>query len=299
MYAYDVVLITEDRYEAPAHIDGYIANILADDAIVTKALETHGLRVIRRSWSNPDFNWSSARCAIFRTTWDYFHRFDEFKQWMKATSLQTRFINSLEIIQWNMDKHYLADLKANGVNIVASTFMERGSDVNLRELLHLHQVNKGIIKPTVSGTARHTYIVEESNLHETQSMLNDLLQQESMLFQPFQRNILHAGELSLVLINGTCTHAVRKTAKQGDFRVQDDFGGTVHEHSPTPEEVSFAESALAACRELPVYARVDMIRDNHDNLAIMELELIEPELWFRKNPEAAVPFARSIYQLLS
>ncbi len=90
------------------------------------------------------------------------------------------------------------------------------------------------------------------------------------------------------------THAVLKIAKPGDFRVQDDFGGSVHNYQANAEEIAFAEKAVAACHPTPFYARVDVIKDNNDQLAIIELELIEPELWFRLMPSAAQVLANSI-----
>jgi glutathione synthase/RimK-type ligase-like ATP-grasp enzyme len=88
-------------------------------------------------------------------------------------------------------------------------------------------------------------------------------------------------------------------AKPGDFRVQDDHGGTVHEYQPTQEQIALAERAVAACRPRPVYGRVDLIRDNDGRLAVMELELIEPELWLRFHPPAAEAFADGIVSFLA
>ena len=116
------------------------------------------------------------------------------------------------------------------------------------------------------------------------------------MVQPFQENIIKTGELSLIVMGGKYTHAVRKVAKQGDFRVQDDHGGVVLGYTPTEEEIQFAEKAVAACNERPLYARVDMIRDNANKLAIMELELIEPELFFRFYKPAADRLADVIAQ---
>ena len=115
-----------------------------------------------------------------------------------------------------------------------------------------------------------------------------------MLVQPFQDDILSIGEDTLMLFAGRFTHAVRKVAKPGDFRVQDDHDGTVHALQTMEEQVALAERAFAACRPLPLYGRVDMGRDNSRRLAIMELELIEPELWLRFHPPAAAHFADGV-----
>ena len=116
-----------------------------------------------------------------------------------------------------------------------------------------------------------------------------------MLFQEFQYEIQRKGEMSLIMINGQFTHAVLKKAKHGDFRVQDDFGGTVVDYVPNQEEIAFAEKAIAACPKETTYGRVDIFYDNESLLSIGELELIEPELWFRKHHAAADKLADAIF----
>jgi hypothetical protein len=117
-----------------------------------------------------------------------------------------------------------------------------------------------------------------------------------MLVQECQKQIATKGEISLVLVffgAGTYSHAVLKKPKQGDFRVQDDFGGTVQDHTATVEENAFAQRCLTACptADAICYARVDIFWDNQDQLCLAEMELIEPELWFRRNEQAANVFA--------
>ena len=114
------------------------------------------------------------------------------------------------------------------------------------------------------------------------------------MLQEFQHNIVEEGEISMMVFNGDFTHAVLKVAKQGDFRVQDDFGGSVHDFKPSEKEIEFAEKVVNAVPELPIYARVDIFKDNDGNWALAELEIFEPELWFRRNPQAAVVLAQTI-----
>lgn len=298
MHTRDVALITEDRYVAPVVIDAYIANILEDDAILTQALSNVGLSSIRVSWSDPQFDWSSVRCGLFRTTWDYFYHFDAFSSWLDVTEKKTQLINDPATIRWNMDKHYLLDLQQRGIPIVETCIQEKGSTVSLRTALQQNGITEGIIKPAVSGAARHTYRVNPDNVDALEPTWAKLLQNEAMLLQPFQEDIISSGEVSCMLMGGQFTHAVIKKAKSGDFRVQDDHGGTVHPYTPTAEEIQFAERAAAACATLPAYARVDFTRNTTDQPVIMELELIEPELWFRKYPPAAKALAQHIQTLL-
>lgn len=294
-----IVLVTEDRYVNPAHISPYIAQILEDDAILSDALAPYGYTVRRVSWSDPDFDWSTPRCLVFRTMWDYFHRFAEFTQWLNRIDTLTTCVNNIDMIRWNMDKHYLADLQRKGVQIVDTTFVEQGSSSSLQSLMASHACTEAIIKPAVSGAARNTYRIHQQNAQEMEALFTALVQAESMLFQPFQKHILTDGEVSCMLMGGKYTHAVLKKAKAGDFRVQDDFGGTVHDHTPTAEEIAFCEKAVSACTTLPAYARVDFTRDNRGQLALMELELIEPELWFRRSADSAQVFAQHLHTLIS
>lgn len=292
----EIALLTDRRYtamHAPKE-DWYLGNILQDDGLLQKALQERGISSIRVDWSNPDVDWARFRAAVFRTTWDYFDRFPEFMEWLHRASQQTRLINSLELVRWNLDKHYLADLQSRGICVVDSAYLETDSNQTVDDLLRVYGWNEAVIKPCVSGAARHTYRVNTENAQEVQQLIHPLLRHEAFLLQPFQQDIINTGEDTLMVINGQFTHAVRKIAKRGDFRVQDDHGGTVHRYEPTPEQVAFAELTIARCPQKPRYGRVDMIRNNQGHLAIMEVELIEPELWLRFHPPAAEVFADAI-----
>jgi len=118
------------------------------------------------------------------------------------------------------------------------------------------------------------------------------------MVQPFMNAIIERGEVTIVAMQGQPTHAVVKRAKPGDFRVQDDHGGTVHAHDPAPDELALAQAALAVHAPTPVYGRVDMVRDATGRPRIMELELVEPELWLRMHPPAADAFADGIVAAL-
>eukprot|EP00121_Abeoforma_whisleri_P005958 Awhi_evm1s5408 len=119
-----------------------------------------------------------------------------------------------------------------------------------------------------------------------------------MMLQPFQKQILTKGEISLILFGGKYSHSILKKVKAGDFRVQDDFGGTVHNHTASAAEIEYAESVISACTTMPLYARVDVIFDNDDQLSLLELEIIEPELWLRKIPIAVDRFADALLERL-
>ena len=293
----DIVILTDHRYVNPPSVNDSNRNVLYEDNLVLKALEKQGLKTIKLSWDDADYDWSNTKFALFRSTWDYFHRFDEFSNWLNKTSKQTKFLNSEDLIRWNLDKHYLIDLEKKGIHCAPTQFIEVKEQTTLEELYSKNDFIETVLKPVVSGTARHTYKLNKDNLLQHEPIFRDLISREAMMLQPFQYNIVDKGEISLVLIDGKYTHSVLKIAKPGDFRVQDDFGGTVQEYMPSKEEIDFAERAVNACHSKPIYARVDIFTDNDNHLALAELELIEPELWFRNNPFAADELAKTIKKL--
>ena len=301
MQSFDVALLTDRRYTARAAAEGdwYLRNILDDDRLLRTALTRRGLTSARVDWADPEVDWSRFRCAVFRTTWDYHERFAEFSAWLGRVDGATRLCNPGPTVRWNADKHYLADLAGRGVPVVPSRFLERGSTRTLAELLAETGWDEAVLKPCVSGGARHTYRVNRESAAEGQTPLTALLARESMIVQPFQADIARTGEDTLMVFGGRYSHAVRKVAKPGDFRVQDDHGGRASPYSPTGEQVELAERVAAACHPLPVYGRVDMVRDNDGRLAVMELELIEPELWLRYHPPAAEAFAAGVVAFLA
>ena len=198
-----------------------------------------------------------------------------------------------------MDKHYLNDLEKKGVHTIPTYFIEKGTLTTLKKIHKENNWGKTILKPCISGGSRHTYKLDHKNIEDHEIIFQKLILKEAMMLQPFQNSIVETGEISLIIINGVFTHAVLKKAKAGDFRVQDDWGGTVHPYIPTSKEIIFAENAVKACIEFPIYARVDITTDNDGKLAIVELELIEPELWFRNNIQAAYLLAKSIWDQIS
>lgn len=294
MHTYDVVLLTDSRYVNPSSPGEYVRNILNEDKIVRTALEKKNLKVARKDWADPDFDWSSTTAVLFRTTWDYFDRMDEFTQWMTNTSTKTNFINTANLINWNIDKHYLGTLGQKHIRTVPTRFIPRSSGLTLEELYRMTGWQSAVVKPTIGGAARHTHSITNENLHIISNKLKPLMEKEDFMLQPFQHSVPEKGEWSFIVFGDRYSHAVLKKAKEGDFRVQDDFGGTVHPHIATQKEIDFVLEVVAACPEEPAYARIDIIVDNDGSLAVSELELIEPELWFRHKPEAADLLAEEV-----
>ena len=298
MAFYDVTLLTDSRYVDPKLPGEYAQNILKEDQIVREALERKGLKVNRKDWADPEFDWGETNIILFRTNWDYFERYSEFREWVTHASTKTKFVNSIDLLNWNVDKHYLSNLADKKIRIRPTRFIPKGSSLSLEELHNFTGWTHSVVKPTIGGAARHTYDITQENLPIVSNKLVELMKNEDFMIQPFQNSVPVDGELSLMFFGDNFSHAVLKKAKNGDFRVQDDYGGTVHKHIASDKEIEFAYEVVKACPEKPAYARIDMIEDNDGELAVSELELIEPELWFRFRPEAADLLAEEVISRL-
>lgn len=294
----DITILTCKAYYNPQVITPYIQNILDEYHYLKNALEAKGLKVKRTYWDHPTYDWSNTKAVVFRTIWDYFERFDEFWPWLESIKEKTILINPFSLIKWNIDKHYLRDLAQKGIQIVPTHFVDKGNWQGLKEVCEINHWKNIVIKPAISGAAFHTYKILDAEISEKEELFKQLVTERDMLVQEYQETITTLGEASLMVFNGKYTHAILKKAKSGDFRVQDDFGGTVHPYYPSEKEIAFAEKVFAACNPMPAYGRADIIWDALGNIYLSELEIVEPELWVRNNPASANDFAEGIIQFL-
>lgn len=296
---YDITILTDSRYVKPKDLTAYIQNVLDEDRLVAEALERKGLKVYRCAWDDPEMNWENTSHVLFRSTWDYFDRYDEFSKWLDEVQKKTVLLNPKELIHWNVDKRYLKDLECKGVRIPATVFIDEGHQKKLSEIVEKIAWDEFILKPAISGAARHTYRFTKKEIGQYESIFQQLIANEAMLLQEYQKRITTDGEVSFMVFGGEYSHAILKKAKAGDFRVQDDFGGSIHHYEATNEEKDFAEAVVATCTPLPIYARVDAMWDNDGDLCVSEVELIEPELWFRMNDKAADKLATALMKKMA
>ena len=294
----DITLLTCRAYYKPDNVTPYIQNILLEQELLKSAFEAQGLKVDIAYWDNPTYEWQETKSVLFRTIWDYFERFNEFWEWLEQVKTKTRLINSYELIKWNIDKHYLKDISSWGIETVPTYFADKGCNMKLHEIAKRNQWKDLVIKPAISASAFKTYKILANEIQVNEKLFNSLVQERNMLVQPYFETITQLGEASLMVFDGKFTHAILKKAQPGDFRVQDDFGGTVHNYIPTKAEINFAEKVFETCKTKPVYGRVDIVWDNDKNFYLSELEIIEPELWIRNYPKCAERIAEAVDKIL-
>lgn len=256
----------------------------ADDRRLPPELARGGLTAVPVVWSDPAVDWASFAALVLRSTWDYHLRFEAFTGWLRRLrSAGAPLWNPPDTALWNADKRYLADLEAAGVPVVPTAWVEGGAAVP--DALRRRGWPEAVVKPTRSATAWRTLRVRAGD--DAPALGGPLM------VQPFLPAIASDGEWSLVFVDGAYSHAVRKRPAAGDFRVQEDFGGSTVA-APAPSSlVAAAERALAAVPGPWLYARVDGVRDGA-GLLLMELELLEPSLFLGHAPKAAARLARAI-----
>jgi hypothetical protein len=202
------------------------------------------------------------------------------------------FANAVPVLRWNTDKDYLLDMAEQGVAIVPTTETHRLCNDDLAAARAQYGVAELVVKPSISGGADGTYRLKPGD-----PIPFDVLERE-MLIQPLMRSIADEGEYSLFLFGGVLSHAILKRPAAGDFRVQEQFGGREVTVAAPQVAIMLAEAALAAAPSPPLYARVDMVRDDMGAFRLMELELIEPSLFLGHAGDGGAGFAAALKALL-
>ena len=237
-------------------------------------------------------DWSRWDVVVVRSPWDYQDAPAEFFGVLADIDRQTRLENPLTVMRWNLQKTYLRDLDAAGVPIVPTLWVGGLT----RDLLAdaVRQWGEVVAKPQVSANADGTFRLADDaeTWAEALSTLND----RPCMVQPFLRSVVEEGEWSVFAFGGGVSHAILKTPARGDFRVQEEHGGRIQSVEPTPELLALTRAALAAVPwpEPLLYARVDAVRLADGALAVIELELIEPSLYFPYGSGSAERFAAAL-----
>lgn len=278
----DVVIVTEKACLKENLELKYASIALEEDSALQEVFSQNGISHKRVAWEDQNFDWASAQIALIRSTWNYSDHLPEFIAWLEKVSQKTQLINSKDLMLWNMDKRYLLALEKQGIAI-PKTYVLKTQDAFDPYFWKDTFKNKGaVVKPLTSAGAKDTYHLKFPFNESEVLAVRSILKSRPMMVQPFISSIQERGEISLVFINGKFTHAKVKKPRPDDFRVQPYHGGTIKEYHPTQNEINFGLDVLSVCKnliELPLFARVDFCYGISNTILLMELELIEPQLW--------------------
>ena len=250
--------------------------------LVAAELEKRGVQARVVPWTDPGAG--DADVVVIRTTWDYTSRREEFVEWCERTAARAPVLNPPAVVRWNSHKGYLRELAAGGVPAVPTQVVSDARQADLEGAV--------VIKPAVSSGAFGAGRFAAGDRGARDHLLG-VLDHGDAIVQPYLPSVAAQGERSLIYLGGDLSHAVNKQPAAGDYRVQSHYGGKVTRHEPSRAEREAAGAALAYVREPLTYARVDLVRGDEGPMVI-ELELIEPELFLGLEPSAPARLAQLI-----
>jgi glutathione synthase/RimK-type ligase-like ATP-grasp enzyme len=256
------------------------------DAALVDALDERGVEVSQPRWDDPDVDWDGFDVAVVRTTWDYPQRRDEFLAWAADAGARTRLWNPADVLRWNTHKSYLLELEERGAPVVPTAWLARGDRVVLDDLLRSRGWERGVVKPAVGAGASGLARVERGD-PAAQDHLDHEVAAGDVMVQPYLGSVEHRGELSVVVVDGAVSHAVRKRPSGGEFRIQEEFGGRYEVVDLDADTTALARWIVEATGHDLLFARVDLIEDDLGQPQLVELEATEPDLYLRHVPAAA------------
>lgn len=253
-------------------------------------LKQRGIEITEMCWDNPNADWAAFDAVIIGTAWDYWDRHDLFLQTLDSINNSTKLFNSPKLVRWNSNKQYLKELAQSSAKLIPTQWIDEPSVPNIEAAFESLQSDDIVLKRQVGAGADGQHRLTRGETIPELKL--------PMMAQPFLPSIQTEGELSLIFIDGEFSHALIKRAIEGDYRIQSMYGGTEEATNPGDDDLAQARQVLEALDEMPLYARVDMLRADSGELYLMELELIEPYLYPIQGPNLGRLIAEAIERRL-
>lgn len=264
-------------------------------AAMREALATVGRDMELVQWDAEGIDWSCYEAAITAVTWDYAERPQQFLVRLVEIAEQTRLVNSLDVIRWNLNKTYLKELAERGAQLVPTHWVDKVTPQAADAAFAAFNTDRIVIKPVVGAGAWRQVLLRKG---EAWPDAADLPPAAAMI-QPFLPTIQTEGEYSFLFFNGQFSHAVVKRPQKDDYRIQMSFGGKAEPYMPSADDLADARDVLESVPEELFHARVDMVRAEDGSLLLMELEVIEPYLFIEDAPDFIATFAAGYDDLMT
>jgi len=270
------------------------ADFVIDDELAVLPLARRGIQVETIPWDRPGVDWRRYALVVIRSTWDYQHRAARFLAVLEDIEHQgVRLENGSDIVRWNMQKTYLRELAAKGIETVPTFWREGLGPGELVPLFEELRSPEGVIKPVLSGNAQGAWRLDAARARELAPEIEAYFAARPLMMQPFERGIAEEGEFSMIYFNGRHSHSILKVPRAGDFRVQEEHGAEIISIQPEPALLEAGNAAIAAIGQKLLYARADLVRSG-DTFRVLELELVEPSIYLRTDAGAAERFAAAV-----
>lgn len=258
---------------------------------VSAPLREAGLEVEARDWAEAS-DLAAFDLVLPLLVWGYPFAPE---QWARAVDRWegegVRLHNPAPVLRWNADKIYLERLAERGAPVVPTRHYAQLSPARLEEAALAFGTERLVAKPRISSSAWQT-------IRWSPGAPLDGGPQGAAMVQPYLPEIERSGEVSMIFLGGAFSHAISKRPQPGDFRVQPEFDGIIAAYRPDPSEHEAAERILAAVDEPLLYARIDLVRGLDGAPALIELELIEPDLYLGYEELAGKRFASAALELI-
>lgn len=265
-----------------------------DETLLLDTLAAAGVPAELVAWDDPDADWGSFGLAVIRSTWNYVTDLPAFLSWARRAAEVTTLVNPVDVVAWNTHKGYLRELADRGVPVVPTVHVDQGSDVGLAELLGERGWTDVVVKPAVGAGSTLTERITDPVTVESVAFWRRLVRDRDALVQPYLASVAQYGERSLIWIDGEFTHAVRKAPRlSGDDEAVSDALPIA------ADELALAEQVIADVDHDLLYARVDLIRDDHGRPLLAELELVEPSLFLTQHRPALDRLVAAVKRLSS
>lgn len=269
------------------------------------ALERLGVEARPAVWDDPSMDWGAARLVVVRSTWDYPRRRDEFVRWAWRVGALSRLANPADVIEWNTDKRYLAEVTAADVPVVETEFLgpearAGGRDLRLRTLADRYA--EFVVKPSVSAGSKDTGRFLASEVDDATGLVTRICGEgRTAMVQPYLGSVDEVGETGLVYFEGRFSHAFNKAALLAPGGETDHGLFALERIDPataTPQQRDLGARMLELVAErfgiVPLYARVDLLEAGDGSPVLLELELTEPSWFLVSDPDAADRAAAAI-----
>lgn len=260
------------------------------------AMRAAELNFVEVAWDAPPALAVSPRMTILRSTWNYPDHPEEFSSWAKSVARTSDLWNPLPVVQWNLHKRYLIALADMGIPVVPTQLVPQGSATSLHAVVTARGWHDVVIKPAISAASKDTERAG-AGTEQASAHYDALLARGDVLVQPYLPSVDGYGERAVIWIDGEVTHAVRKSR-----RLAGDAECVTAAHV-SPAEATLARRTIDAVRTLLatdlLYARVDLAPDAHGDPLVMELELVEPSLFFTQGPRALDRFVAGVQRRLA
>jgi hypothetical protein len=297
-----VALVTADSERVRTHD--------VDTAPLATALDAAGVETVVAFWDDTAVDWSRFDLTILRSPWDYTYRLDEFLAWLDRASPLTRIANPPQLIRWNLDKRYLADLAAHGASVVPTRFCTSIAEV--ADALTGTGTPEVVLKPTVSAGSRDTGLFRAGDPHAAALAAGILDAGKTVMVQPAVPSVARHGERALLHVDGQFSHAISKgpLLALGGGLLGGDYREVIAPVAPTDAEQRVAMDVMRAIAEcmrergmaaedvVPLYARLDLVALD-DGPALLEAELFEPQLFFRTSRASVDRYVAAVLRRLA